>query len=52
MRTLLGRGFIEHGLGLNYFRELDYDISNFCSDLEKSPCKPPLGFVMVEPLTD
>lgn len=35
------------GLGLRRFTELDYDISNFCSDLEHSPVKPPLGFVMV-----
>ncbi len=35
------------GLGLQRFVELDYDISNFCSDLEQSPTKPPLGFVMV-----
>jgi len=32
---------------LSSFVELDYDISNFCSDLEHSPVKPPLGFVMV-----
>jgi SAM-dependent methyltransferase len=38
---------IESGLGLQRFVELDYDISNFCSDLEQSPTKPPLGFVMV-----
>lgn len=35
------------GFRLQYFRELDYDISLFCSDLEHSPVKPPLGFVMV-----
>ncbi len=35
------------GLQLRYFKELDYDISNFCSDLEESPTKPPLGFVML-----
>ncbi|MFQ5610377.1 MAG: hypothetical protein ACE5F8_08940, partial [Woeseiaceae bacterium] len=35
------------GLGLQSFKELDYDISFFCSDLEHSPTKPPLGFVMV-----
>lgn len=34
-------------LQLSRFVELDYDISNFCSDLEHSPLKPPLGFVMV-----
>ena len=34
-------------LKLEYFRELDVDISNFCSDLEQSPVKPPLGFVLV-----
>jgi SAM-dependent methyltransferase len=34
-------------LQLSSFVELDYDISNFCSDLEHSPVKPPLGFVMV-----
>jgi len=35
------------GLKLTSFKELDYDISFFCSDLEESPVKPPLGFVMV-----
>lgn len=35
------------GLKLERFTELDVDISNFCSDLEHSPVKPPLGFVMV-----
>ena len=34
-------------LKLESFTELDVDISNFCSDLENSPVKPPLGFVMV-----
>ena len=38
---------INAGLSLECFIELDYDISNFCSDLEHSPLKPPLGFVMV-----
>jgi SAM-dependent methyltransferase len=38
---------IESNLKLEHFVELDYDISNFCSDLEKSPLRPPLGFVMV-----
>lgn len=38
---------IDVGLSLQRFTELDYDISNFCSDLEQSPTKPPLGFVMV-----
>ena len=38
---------IDSGLQLERFRELDYDISNFCSDLEQSPVKPPLGFIMV-----
>ena len=38
---------IDNGLQLKSFRELDYDISNFCSDLEHSANKPPLGFVMV-----
>ena len=38
---------ISCGLDLRYFKELDYDISFFCSDLEASPVKPPLGFVMV-----
>ncbi len=38
---------INCGLNLRFFRELDYDISFFCSDLENSPTKPPLGFVMV-----
>jgi len=34
-------------LHLSRIVELDNDISNFCSDLEHSPVKPPLGFVMV-----
>ena len=38
---------IDNGLILKSFKELDYDISHFCSDLEDSPTKPPLGFVMV-----
>ncbi|MCP4290088.1 MAG: class I SAM-dependent methyltransferase [Gammaproteobacteria bacterium] len=38
---------IANGLGLRSFKELDYDISFFCEDLEHSPTKPPLGFVMV-----
>jgi ubiquinone/menaquinone biosynthesis C-methylase UbiE len=38
---------IDNGLTLQSFKELDYDISLFCSDLEDSPIKPPLGFVMV-----
>lgn len=38
---------IGNGLSLRNFKELDYDISFFCSDLEHSPTKPPLGFVMV-----
>jgi SAM-dependent methyltransferase len=38
---------IDSGLVLQRFTELDTDISNFCSDLENSPIKPPLGFVMV-----
>ena len=38
---------IDSGLSLRSFKELDYDISFFCSDLEDSPTKPPLGFVMV-----
>ncbi len=38
---------IGSGLTLTYFKELDYDISLFCSDLEHSETKPPLGFVMV-----
>ena len=38
---------IHSGLALRSFKELDYDISFFCSDLEDSPTKPPLGFVMV-----
>ncbi len=38
---------IDVGLRLQRFTELDYDISCFCSDLEQSPTKPPLGFVMV-----
>jgi hypothetical protein len=38
---------IESNLNLEHFIELDYDISNFCSDLEKSPVRPPLGFIMV-----
>ncbi len=38
---------INCGWNLQIFKELDYDISFFCSDLEDSPTKPPLGFVMV-----
>jgi len=38
---------IENGLNLVSFKELDYDISFFCEDLQESPTKPPLGFVMV-----
>ncbi len=38
---------VNSGLTLQSFKELDYDISFFCSDLEESPAKPPLGFVMV-----
>jgi SAM-dependent methyltransferase len=38
---------INSGLRLQRFTELDHDISNFCSDLEHSPVKPPLGLVMV-----
>ena len=38
---------INSGLRLRRFSELDHDISNFCSDLEHSPVKPPLGLVMV-----
>ena len=44
--TILMAG-INCGLGLQRFVELDYDISNFCSDLESSKVKPPIGFVMV-----
>jgi len=38
---------INNGLTLRSFKELDYDISFFCSDLEDGPTTPPLGFVMV-----
>jgi ubiquinone/menaquinone biosynthesis C-methylase UbiE len=38
---------VDCGLGLRRFSELDYDISNFCADLEHSRVKPPLGFVLV-----
>ena len=38
---------INSGLNLLSFKELDYDISFFCADLEDSTAKPPLGFVMV-----
>lgn len=38
---------IDCDLSLEYFKELDYDISLFCADLENSPTRPPLGFVMV-----
>ena len=38
---------IGNGLDLRFFRELDYDISFFCSDLENSPTAPPLGFLLV-----
>ena len=35
------------GLTLRSIREFDYDISFFCSDLESSPVKPPLGMVLI-----
>lgn len=35
------------GLNLRFFKELDYDISAFCADLEDSPAVPPLGFILV-----
>lgn len=38
---------INSRLNLLSFKELEYDISNFCMDLEDSPTKPPLGFLMV-----
>jgi ubiquinone/menaquinone biosynthesis C-methylase UbiE len=38
---------ISSSLSLLSFKELDYDISLFCADLEQSPTKPPLGFIMV-----
>jgi len=38
---------INTGLQLRFFKELDYDISNFCSDLDGSTNKPPLGFVLL-----
>ncbi len=38
---------INNGLRLVSFKELDHDISLYCSDLEHSATKPPLGFVMV-----
>jgi SAM-dependent methyltransferase len=38
---------INAGLRLRRFTELDHDISNFCSDLEHSPVRPPLGMVLV-----
>jgi len=38
---------IDSGLNLVSFKELDYDISFFCADLQESSTKPPLGFVMV-----
>jgi hypothetical protein len=34
---------IDKGMKLLSFKELDYDISNFCSDLDDSPTKPPPG---------
>ena len=34
-------------LKLERFTELDVDISNFCSDLEHSSVKPPLGLILV-----
>ncbi len=40
-------GGLDVGLQLRHFRELDFDISYFCSDLEQAEAKPPLGFVMV-----
>ena len=38
---------IDNNLNLLSFKELEYDISNFCMDLENSPTKPPLVFLMV-----
>ncbi len=38
---------INNGLSLKSFKELDYDISFYCADLEHSPTTPPLGFVLV-----
>ena len=38
---------LDAGLELRRFRELGIDISNFCSDLENSPVKPPLGLLLV-----
>lgn len=35
------------GLALRHFREIDFDISHFCQDLEQIEAKPPLGFAMV-----
>jgi SAM-dependent methyltransferase len=38
---------IDNGLTLRHMVELDFDISYFCSDLEESEARPPLGFTMV-----
>ena len=38
---------IDNGLTLRHMVELDFDISYFCSDLEESDARPPLGFTMV-----
>ena len=38
---------IDTGLRLDSIKELDYDISFFCSDLETSPLRPPLGLILV-----
>lgn len=38
---------IDAGFALRHFAELDFDISNFCADLEQAEAKPPLGMTMV-----
>lgn len=40
-------GGLDAGLVLRHFREIDFDISHFCQDLEQAEAKPPLGFAMV-----
>jgi SAM-dependent methyltransferase len=38
---------IDNGLTLRHMVELDFDISHFCSDLEKAEVRPPLGFTLL-----
>lgn len=38
---------IDAGFSLRHFAELDFNISNFCPDLEKVQANPPLGMTML-----